>query len=300
MALSPSSSLAVDGRAPCAAYARCREIASRHYENFPVASAFLPRPLRDPVAAVYAFARGADDFADEPQHAGARLERLEAWGIHLRRAAAGEASHPVFVALADTLQRHRLPLAPFEDLLSAFRQDAVQSRYETWEEVIDYCRRSANPVGRILLGLCRRSEAELFRQSDALCSALQLTNFWQDLAIDAARGRIYVPRRERERFGVAEDDLVSGAAALRPQFVALMEELADRTEALYAASRSLPGRIGGGLGFQVRWTWLGGRQVLDRVRRVRFDVYRRRPKLGGMRLGALALRACLPLPGAGG
>src|SRR5262245_52517416 len=124
MALSPAPSFAADS-APDPAYARCREIARRHYENFPVASAFLPRQLRDPVAAVYAFARGADDFADEPQHAGSRLERLQEWEGHLRRAAAGEASHPVFVALADTLERHHLPLAPFEDLLSAFRQDAV-------------------------------------------------------------------------------------------------------------------------------------------------------------------------------
>src|SRR5262245_64831689 len=161
-------------------------------------------------------------------------------------------------ALADTLERHRLPLAPFEDLLSAFRQDAVRSRYETWEEVLDYCRRSADPVGRILLGLCRRSGEALFRQSDALCTALQLTNFWQDLAIDAGRGRIYVPRRDRERHGVAEEELISGAAAGTPQFAALMGELANRTEALYRASRSLPGRIGGGLGCEVGWYWLCG------------------------------------------
>ena len=277
------------------AYAACRRIARRHYENFPVASAFLPRSLRDPVAAVYAFARGADDFADEPEHAGSRLARLEAWGTQLRRAAAGEAEHPVFVALGDTLRRHSLPLAPFEDLLSAFRQDAVRSRYDTWAEVIDYCRRSADPIGRILLGLRRLSGADLLRRSDALCTALQLTNFWQDLAIDAGRGRLYVPRADRERFGVREEDLLSGAAAGTPPFLALMEELAGRTAALYRDSRDLPGRIGGGLGFQVKLTWLGGRQILERTRRVRFDVYRRRPALGGASLAALAFRACLPL-----
>jgi phytoene synthase len=298
MALSPAPSASTAAPDPAPAYARCRSIARRHYENFPVASAFLPRHLRDPVAAVYAFARGADDFADEPQHAGSRLARLDEWGNHLKLAAAGEAGHPVFIALADTLRRYQLPLTPFENLLSAFRQDAVQSRYETWEEVLDYCRRSADPIGRILLGLCGRSGEDLLGPSDALCTALQLTNFWQDLAIDAGRGRLYVPRQEQERFAVREADLISGAARGSAPFVALMGELADRTEALYRRSLSLPRRIGGGLGFQVRWTWLGGRQILERTRQVRFDVYDRRPSLGGVRLGALALRACLPLAGA--
>ncbi len=296
MSLSPADSRPASSKLdPAAAYAACRSIARQHYENFPVASIFLPAHLRGPVAAVYAFARGADDFADEPEHAGSRLARLDEWKARLRRAAAGEAEHPVFVALADTLQRHHLPLAPFLALLSAFRQDAVQARYDRWDQVLDYCSRSADPIGRILLGLHGKSGEDLERRSDALCTALQLTNFWQDLAIDVGRGRLYVPREDRERFGVREEDLVSGAAAGTPPFGALMEELAGRTEALYDRSRDLPHLIGGGLGFQVKRTWLGGRSILERTRQVRFDVYRRRPALGGSGIAALAFRACLPL-----
>jgi len=295
-ALSDTTSVAPDA---AASYAQCRDIARRHYENFPVAAFFLPAHLRGPIAAVYAFARAADDFADEPEHAGSRMSRLDAWRDQLRRAAAGKAEHPIFVALADTLHRFDLPLQPFEDLLSAFRQDAERSRYETWDEVLDYCRRSANPVGRILLGMRRLSGEDLLRSSDALCTALQLTNFWQDLAVDAGRGRLYLPRQEQRRFGVREEDLISGAAARTPPFEALMGEMGRRTEALYQQSRALPRRIGGGLGFQVKMTWLGGRLILERTRRLRFDVYRRRPSLGGASFAALAFRACLPLARAG-
>ncbi len=278
------------------AYAHCRRVACRHSENFPVASLLLPGTLRGPVAAIYAFAREADDFADEPAHAGERLALLEECGRRLELAAAGKAEGPVFVALADAMSRFDLPPEPFRDLLSAFRQDTVQSRYEDWKEVLDYCRRSADPVGRLILRLFGHREESLLPLSDSICTALQLTNFWQDLAVDARRGRIYLPRSDRSRHGVTEEALMSGEAPRLPGFQPLMEEMAARTGALFERGRELPGRVGGRLGFELRLTWLGGRRILEETRRAGFDVYRRRPALGPVSWLPLLLRACFPLP----
>jgi len=283
------------------AYTHCLRMAREHYENFPVASRLVPRNLRGPVAAVYAFAREADDFADEPRHAGSRMALLDDWGDRLERAVAGEARDPVFVALSDTLRRFHLPADPFRDLLSAFRQDAVKSRYEDWEEVMDYCRRSANPVGRLVLLLFGHREESLAPLSDSLCSALQLTNFWQDLAVDARRGRLYVPRADRDRHAVIEDAFFSGEAPRLPGFLPLMDEMVSRTEALFERGRDLPERIGGRLGFELRLTWLGGRRILEATRRAGFDVYRARPSLGIASWVPLLLRACFRLaPARGG
>ncbi len=281
------------------AYAHCLGTARRHAENFPVASRLVPRRLRGPLSALYAFAREADDFADEPRHAGARLPLLEDWGRRLELAAAGEAEDPVFVALSDTMRRFRLPAAPFRDLLSAFRQDAEKDRYEDWGEVLDYCRRSADPVGRLVLLLFGHRDESLLPLSDALCTALQLTNFWQDLAVDAGRGRLYLPRADRERHGVPEEPLLSGEAPRLPGFVPLMEEMAERTDALFERGRRLPDRIGGRLGFELRLTWLGGAAVLRATRRARFDVYGARPSLGLRSWLPLLLRACFRLAPAG-
>jgi squalene synthase HpnC len=278
------------------AYAHCARVARRHYENFPVASLILPRRIRGPVAAVYAFAREADDFADEPAHAGGRIALLDDWSRRLEKAAAGHGEGPVFVALADAMDRHGLPAEPFRDLLSAFRQDASKSRYEDWGEVLDYCRRSADPVGRLMLLLSGHRDQTLLPLSDSLCTALQLTNFWQDLAVDARRGRIYLPRADRERHEVTEESLMSGEAPRLPGFRPLMEEMAGRTVDLFERGRGLPDRVGGRLGFQLRLTWLGGRRILEETRRIGFDVYRRRPALKPWTWPALLLRSFLPLP----
>jgi phytoene synthase len=247
------------------------------------------------VAAIYAFAREADDFADEPRHTGSRTVLLEDWGRKLENAAAGKAEDPVFVALADTMRRFELPSAPFQDLLSAFGQDARQARYESWDEVLDYCRRSANPVGRLILMLFGRREESLTPLSDSVCTALQLVNFWQDLAVDARRGRLYVPRADRDRHGVPEEALLSGDAPRLSGFRPLMEEMASRTSALLERGRELPDRIGGRLGFELRLTWLGGRAILEEVRGAGFDVYRRRPALRAGSWAPLVLRACFRL-----
>ena len=259
------------------AYAYCSAQARCHYENFPVGSWLLPRHLRPAVHAVYAFARQADDFADEPEHEGSRLQALDGWERLLERAQRGDASHPVFVALADTLQRYRLPLRPFRDLLTAFRMDARRTRYESWEQVLGYCRYSADPVGRIMLRLFGHDEADCDRLSDYLCTALQLTNFWQDLSVDLPRGRCYLPRRDLERAGLAERDLQSpGMVPARRQILAVVT---DRTRALYDEARPLPVRVGGRLSWELRAILAGAERVLEKVVSGSQDPFRSRPRL---------------------
>src|SRR5215203_3924064 len=195
------------------AYAACERLAQSHYENFPVASRLLPRQMRPHVAAVYAFARGADDIADEGVASpGERQERLHAWQTRLHDAVGadhgGDASRRdedlVFVALGHTIRSLDLPVSLFDDLLSAFGQDTTTTRYRSWSDVLDYCRRSANPIGRLVLRIAGYRDLALDRSSDALCTALQLTNFWQDLAIDWRRGRLYIPLAVRDVAGAAD------------------------------------------------------------------------------------------------
>nr|MDQ3348617.1 squalene/phytoene synthase family protein [Acidobacteriota bacterium] len=199
-----------------AAYAYCERLAREHYENFPVASRLLPRAMRSHVAAVYAFARRADDFADEPGLTDAeRIRLLDGWEARLRGDAsvslpAETGANLIFHALGHTIEQRQLPLELFTDLLSAFRQDVTTTRYRTFADLLDYCRRSANPVGRLVLRIGGYDEAALGTASDAMCTALQLTNFWQDLAIDWRRGRLYVPLEDRDRAGAADGDLDAG------------------------------------------------------------------------------------------
>ena len=261
------------------AYADCLAIARAHYENFPVASWLLPRALRKPVAVIYAFARQADDFADEgdlpPE---ARLDGLAALDAMLDEIAAGKPqTTSLNLALADVIRRHRLPLEPFRDLLSAFRQDVTQKRYAHFGEVMDYCRRSANPIGRLLLHLLRHTDARDLACSDAVCSALQLINFYQDLAQDyAENGRIYIPQDEMERFGVGEDHF----RARRTDFAMqrLMQHQYDRAFKLLRAGAPLAKRLPGRFGFELRMTVLGGRRILEYLDRNLADVFAR-PRL---------------------
>jgi phytoene synthase len=260
------------------AYAYCSAQARRHYENFPVGSWLLPRHLRPAVHAVYAFARHADDLADEPEHEGSRLQALDSWQRHLERAWSGDASHPTFVALADTLQRYRLPLQPFRDLLTAFRMDARRTRYDSWEQVLGYCRYSANPVGRIMLRLFGHEDADCDRFSDYLCTSLQLTNFWQDLSVDLPRGRCYLPCRDLEREDLAEGDLQSPGTA--PARRRILTVVTDRTHDLYDEARPLPARVGGRLSWELRAILAGGERVLEKVVSGTQDPFRSRPRLG--------------------
>jgi squalene synthase HpnC len=273
------------------AYAYCAAVARAHYENFPVASRLVPRRLRRHVCAIYAFARAADDFADEAAHDGRRLEQLDRWEAHLDRCLEGKADHPVFVALGETIERFELPEAPFRDLLDAFRQDCRVRRYANWDELLDYCRRSANPIGRLVLRLFGHADEERARLSDAICTGLQLTNFWQDVAVDIRNDLIYLPSDDRHRFGVTEDDIRTGR--LHEGFRAAMLEMIGRTRRCFEEGRPLLGAVRGRLALEVRVTWLGGHRILDRIEAVGCDVFRARPELTVTRKALLGARALL-------
>ena len=283
------------------AYAQCERRAREHYENFPVASFLLPAAMRPHIAAIYAFARTADDFADEPGLAPAeRLRLLDDWGRQLAgcsgsgrelREFTNSRPDPVFLALGRTIRECHLPVSLFEDLLSAFRQDVETTRYETWASVLDYCRRSANPVGRLVLRVAGYDDSKLDEQSDAVCTALQLANFWQDLGRDWAIGRIYVPREERVAAGAREDDLAAGK--MTPEWRRVMETMTDRTRALFAAGRGVCDGVSGRLKFELRLTWLGGSRILDKLERHGFDVFNQRPSIGARDLPGLLRDAVL-------
>jgi phytoene synthase len=231
---------------------------------------------------VYAFARAADDFADEGSRTAAERHRLlDGWRLRLHGAvmdrvpgpvpAPGEPANAVdiFLALGETVRQKRLPLALFDDLLSAFRQDVTVVRYATWADVLDYCRRSANPVGRLVLRIADYDDPRLDGWSDAICSALQLTNFWQDLAIDFGRGRIYLPAEEMQRHGAGENDVA--AAPLSAPWRAALAAAVQRTRALFDSGRPLCSAVEGRLKHELRATWLGGTRVLARIERADFD-----------------------------
>ena len=267
------------------AYAACEQLGRSHYENFPVASLLLPARMRPHVAAIYAFARIADDMADEgTRPAGERLGDLDRWGGRLDEALAGRISavepHAhVFVALRHSIDVCRLPPSLFHDLLSAFKQDVTIARYATWEALLDYCRRSANPVGRLVLRVAGAASADADAASDAVCTALQLTNFWQDLEIDRTKGRIYLPEEIWRPAGAREEDLV--ARRMTPGWKSALREVTARTRALFDDGRGVCDAVAGRLRLELRATWLGGTRILDRLEAVDFDVFEKRPKLTG-------------------
>jgi squalene synthase HpnC len=273
------------------AYRFCADLAARHYENFPVASFLVAKPLRRHVAVLYAFARIADDFSDEPEYEGVRRERLLDWRRQLSEIGSKPASHPVFLALGATLQELDLPKEPFDDLLSAFLQDVDKSRYATFSEVTDYCRRSANPVGRIVLMIHGHRDEELFRYSDAICTALQLANFWQDVSVDLKKDRIYIPEEDFAAHGYSEADLRMGV--YNDRFKSLMKFEVGRARALFDQGRPLLKRLSWPLSLEIRLTWLGGMQILKMIHRIEFDTIRTRPALTKRDWIPLAARALI-------
>ena len=254
-----------------------------HYENFPVASFLCPPALRPAVAAIYWFARTADDIADEGDaSAHTRLAELAAYRADLHAMAAGQAVSArwagVFKALAPVVQRHALPLPLFDDLLSAFSQDTTQSRYQDRAEVLDYCRRSANPVGRLLLHLYGVTDSSALRQSDAICSALQLANFWQDLHMDTRRGRLYLPLTDCARHGVAPEQLMSGSDS--PAVRALVADVTAWARELMHQGAPLVHRVPGRAGWELRLVVQGGLRILAKIEGLQHDTLRRRPRVG--------------------
>lgn len=262
-----------------------------HYENFPVASLLLPPALRQPVSVIYRFARSADDFADEGQDPPkARLEKLQAYRVELQGIQSNKTPEfPLFSDVARIVRDHGLPLELFHDLLDAFSQDVVKTRYADFAELLDYCRRSANPVGRLLLTLFQKNTPENCAHSDSICSALQLVNFWQDVEIDYAKGRIYLPQDEMRNYAVNEDHIA--ARRCDEAWIALLRFQTDRARTILLSGnplgRALPGRIG----LEIRATVQGGLRVLDKLEAAGFDMFRRRPVLKWFDWPMLLLRA---------
>jgi len=250
-----------------------------HYENFPVASILLPKHLRRPVEIIYNFARQADDFADEGDAPNEeRLAQLDAFRAELNRIASGETPQtPLFCDLAEIIAEHQLPLQLFHDLIDAFSQDVVKKRYTDFDELLDYCRRSANPVGRLLLHLYKEATPQNLLYSDAICSSLQLINFWQDVKKDYAMGRIYLPQDEMARFGVSEQQIAQGL----PDKIwrDLMRFQVDRAGEMMNSGAALGSILPGRIGLEMRLIIGGGKRILQKLRSVNFDMFERRPVL---------------------
>ncbi len=257
-----------------------------HYENFPVASVLLPRHLRRAVTDIYRFARSADDIADEgdalPHE---RVEQLQRYRHALHNMVSPHAPDPqqaseldaIFEPLARTVTRHQLPLTPFFDLLSAFEQDVTQTRYPDYASLSEYCRRSANPVGQLMLYLYQSVDTESLAQSDAICTALQLINFLQDVAIDWRKGRLYLPQSDLSRFGVTQSMIAQ--ASVNPAWRALMQFEVDRCRTLLNSGSPLGHRLRGRVGLELRLIIQGGFRILDKIEAAQFDVFHHRPTL---------------------
>ncbi len=275
------------------AFQHCARMAQDHYENFPVASWLLPSHLRPHLHSIYAFARTADDFADEPGlEDDERLEKLTDWRRRLH-ACRQQPDGPIFEALAETIRQFDIPGRLLEDLLDAFSQDIVQSRHRTFDDLLAYSRKSANPVGRLVLILFGYHDKDQLSQSDAICTALQLTNFWQDVGIDHDRDRIYLPQEDMNRYDISETTLAQKVTT--PGFRSLLSDLSERTRNLFLAGSGLPSTVTGRLRYELRMTWLGGWHILNQIEQVDYDVFRRRPTVTRWSACRLLLRSLFPL-----
>jgi squalene synthase HpnC len=279
------------GCAPAVARGYTRWLATHHYENFTVVSWLLPQPLQQHFYNVYAYCRWADDLGDEVPDPARALDFLNEWEDELRRAYAGSPSHPVFVALSETVRAFDIPSEPFADLLKAFRQDQAVHRYPDWPSVLEYCRYSANPVGRLVLYLCGHRDAERQSLSDATCTALQLANFWQDVARDLEKDRIYIPLDALAGRGILEEDLF--AHRFSNQYAALMRDLIARTRDLFVTGAPLASLVAPELRVDIELFRRGGLAVLDAIGAIGYDTLHHRPAIGRAAKARLLGRAFL-------
>ncbi len=271
------------------ARAWCRQLAESHYENFHVATWFLPKPLRPHFHSIYAYCRISDDLGDEVGDRSVALALLDLWGRELDACYEGRARHPVFVALAETVRACNIPKEPFADLLVAFRQDQTVTSYATMDDVLGYCRYSANPVGRLVLYACGEVSQENFRLSDLTCSALQLANFWQDVRVDFTKDRVYLPQDDMRRFGVSDETIAGGVTT--PEFRALLRHEVDYARSLFEQGLPLIGRVNRDLALDLDLFSRGGLEILRAIERCHYDVLSARPSISRRTKLALALRA---------
>jgi squalene synthase HpnC len=278
-------------QAPTLAEARawCMRLATSHYENFHVASWFLPKQLRPHFHAIYAYCRVSDDLGDEVGNREQSLAMLDMWGRELDACYEGRTQHPVFVALAETVRECNIPKQPFADLLVAFRQDQTVTRFQTRKDVLDYCHYSANPVGHLVLYACGYRSEDLFRLSDFTCSALQLANFWQDVSVDWKKDRVYFPKEDMAQFGV--DDSVIAAGVVTDAFRRLMHYEVEYARDLFRAGLPLIGKVNRDLALDLDLFSRGGLEILRAIEERNYDVLSARPAIGKSRKLSLALRA---------
>lgn len=284
---------AIPGMAPSLEQARayCQRLATTHYENFSVATWFLPKRLRQHFYNVYAYCRISDDLGDEVGDPGLSLRLLDQWEMELGACYAGTPRHPVFVALAETVKQFEIPQHEFADLLTAFRQDQTTTRYPTFADVVGYCKYSANPVGHLVLYLCGYKDSERQALSDRTCTALQLANFWQDVSVDYAKGRIYLPLEDLHRFAVSEQDIAGerNTSAFRE----MMRFEVERAREWFNAGLPLVGRVDKELAIDLELFTRGGQEILNAIEQQDFAVLGRRPSISKARKLALVARAAL-------
>ena len=289
--LPPSYRTPADAPSLIASRAYCARLARSHYENFSVASWFLPSRLRQHFYNIYAYCRISDDLGDEVGDAAASLALLDEWQTELDACYDGKPRHPVFVALAETVRRFNIPKHEFSDLLIAFRQDQSVTRFETFDDVLAYCRYSANPVGHLVLYLCGYRDAERQRLSDFTCTALQLANFWQDVSVDYAKGRIYLPLESLRQFGVTEDDIARNQNT--PAFCAMMKFEVERARDWFRQGLPLIAQVDRELAVDLDLFSRGGQEILHAIEKQGFAVLGNRPSISKPRKLALVARAAM-------
>jgi squalene synthase HpnC len=284
---------AIPAAAPSLAEARayCRRLATTHYENFSVATWFLPKQLHEHFYAVYAYCRISDDLGDEVGNAAASLRLLDAWEEELNACYDGRPKHPVFVALAETGRQCDIPKKPFADLLTAFRQDQTITRYDRFDDLLGYCRNSANPVGRLVLYVCGYRDPELQFLSDYTCVALQLANFWQDLTVDWLKGRVYLPLEDLRRFKVTEQQIAD--RRFTPEFRELMKYEVARARDYFNLGLPLANRVDKHLAIDIELFTRGGQEILSAIERQDYNVLKKRPAISKPRKLALVLGAAV-------
>ena len=284
---------AIPGVAPSLAESReyCRRLARSHYENFSVASWFLPARLRQDFFNVYAYCRISDDLGDETGDTAASLQLLDEWEAELNACYDGHPHHPVFVALSETVRKFEIPKHEFADLLTAFRQDQTVTRYETFQDLLGYCRNSANPVGHLVLYLGGYRDPERQQLSDYTCTALQLANFWQDVSVDYLKNRIYLPLEDLRRFGVREEEIRDGHNS--PAFREMMRFEVERAREWFAQGLPLPSKISRDLALDIELFSRGGLEILNAIEKQDYAVLGRRPAISRTRKLALVLRAAM-------